>query len=66
MYVLLGADHNWQDTLDTLARPGRQGPLDEGGQLLPRGPVSEGEGEDDGRRPLPAHGVHVPILADLE
>ena len=64
--ISLGPHHDGQDALHALARPGRQGALDEGGQLLPRGPVSEREGEDHGRRPLPAHGVHVTVLADLE
>ena len=65
-HVSLSAHHDGQDALHPLAGARRQGPLDEGRQLLPGGAVSEREGEYDGRRPLPAHGVHMAILADLQ
>ena len=38
------------------------GALYEGGQVLPAGPVREGEEEEDPLGPLLAGGVHVPVL----
>ena len=49
-WKLLCSNYNWQDTLHSLPRPGRQCPLYEGGELLPGCSVSEGEGEDHSSR----------------
>jgi hypothetical protein len=40
----------------------KPGPLYEGGEVLPAGPVCEGEGEEDALCALLAGGIHVPVL----